>query len=128
MTIGLPREATPAPVPDQPVAPVRPVLTRDELHQILFDFFRIGLAREPQPMRKSDYMSINDNSFILSKGVAENNVRRFSANPRESVQFFHRVGNVARVFCHDRRSGRPNAPGLAPKEARGTNQSFESRR
>ena len=44
MAIRAPRETAPPPVPDEPVAPVRPVLARHELHQVAFDLFRIGVA------------------------------------------------------------------------------------
>ena len=40
-----------ASVPDEPVAPVRPVFAWDDLHQIALDLFRIGLTRQSQPLR-----------------------------------------------------------------------------
>src|SRR5216684_8535343 len=39
------RITTPPSVPDQPMTPVRPVLTRHQLHQIALDLFRVFVLR-----------------------------------------------------------------------------------
>ena len=110
------------------MAPVRPVLPRHQLHQVLFDFFRVGLAGESQPMGKPRYMRVDHDSFLLCECVAQNNVRCFPADARQPAQFFHCIRNAARMFSYDCGSSRPNALGLTPKKAGGTNQSFESSR
>src|SRR5262249_19100280 len=43
--VGLARIAAAAPVPDEPVAPVCPMLARDELHQVELNLHRILLFR-----------------------------------------------------------------------------------
>src|ERR1700736_1673787 len=40
-TIGHARITTPPSVPDQPMTPIRPVLTRHQPHQIALDLFRV---------------------------------------------------------------------------------------
>ena len=72
-----------------------------------------------------DDVRIDHDAFVFPEGVAEHDVRRFPADARQPVQLFHRVGNAARMFCHDRGSRRANALGLASKEAGGTDQAFE---
>ena len=84
------------------------------------------MAGEPQTMGKPRYMRVDDDALILSECVAEDNVRRFSTDSWQPVQFFHRIGNAARVFGHDSGSRRADTFGFVPKEAGGTNQSFES--
>src|SRR5262249_25958263 len=49
--IGLARITTAAPVPDEPVTPVCPMLARHELHQIELNLHRILLFRQAKPLR-----------------------------------------------------------------------------
>ena len=61
------------------------MLPRHQLHQVLFDFLRIGLARDPEAMREPRDMRIDDDSFIFSEGVAENYIRRFPSDTGQGV-------------------------------------------
>ena len=128
MTIGFAREAAAAAVPDQPVAPVRPMLFRHELHQVLLDFFRVGLARNPKSMREPDHVGVDDDSLVFMKGVAENHVRRLPAHARQPVQFFHRVGNAPAVLGNDGAGRAANALRFAPKKTSRANHFFQSGR
>jgi hypothetical protein len=69
-TIRLTRvTATPA-VPDEPVTPICPVLTRHELHRILFDFFGILVLRQTKPLRQSDHVRIHHNAYVFMERIA----------------------------------------------------------
>ena len=83
VAIGLTSEASPATVPDEPVAPVCPIFPWNELHQILLDLLGIGLARNPKSMREAHHMRVDDDAFVFSEGVAEDNVGRFPSHARE---------------------------------------------
>ena len=92
------------------------MLARHQFHQVSLDLFRIGLASETEPMRKSRDMRVDHDALIFAEGVAENHVRSLSADARQLLQFFHRVGNAPLVFRHDRRGRRANALRFVPKE------------
>src|SRR6266404_1432997 len=98
MAIGFARETAPAPVPDEPVAPVRPMFARDQLHQVLLDLFRIGLARDPKPAGEPNDVSIHDDAFVLPERIPQHHVRRFPADARKPMQFFHGVRNAAAML------------------------------
>jgi hypothetical protein len=49
-------------VPDQLVRKLNPLALRENLHQVLLDFFWILVLRELQATRKTLHMGIDDNS------------------------------------------------------------------
>ena len=51
--VGLLRMADAAAVPDQAVREARPLVPRQELHQVLLDLHRIGLRRQAEPLRRA---------------------------------------------------------------------------
>jgi hypothetical protein len=76
-------------MPDQPVAPIRPVLARDQLHQIALDLFRILMFGQAQPLRQSDNVRVYNDAFIFSECVAQHDIRRFSTYSGKFAKFLH---------------------------------------
>src|SRR5262249_45257378 len=66
---------TAAPVPDQPVTPVCPMLARDKLHQIELDLHRVLLSRQAEPLRETDHVRVYNDAHVFVKCVTQNNIR-----------------------------------------------------
>ena len=62
-------------------------------------------------------VGIDDDAFVFSERVPENDVRCLAANARQRVQRFHRVRHAAAMLFLDRRGSSANALGLVAKEA-----------
>lgn len=77
---GFPGLACVAPMLDEDIAEVDPVLFWYYLHQIEFNFFRIYVHRKAQAGGYSLYMGIYDNPDGFSEVVSKNDVGCFSAD------------------------------------------------
>lgn len=60
-----------------------PVLTRNQLHKVLFDLIGIAVLREPYAPGKAPDMGVNNDPFRHVIGVAQNDVGGFTPHPRE---------------------------------------------
>lgn len=67
-------------MPDQPVAPVRPMFARNELHQIALDFSRVFVFRQAEPLRQTDHVRVYHDAVVLMKRVAQYDIRRLATN------------------------------------------------
>ena len=83
--IRLTRITSAAPVPDEPVTPVSPMLAGHELHQIALDFFCVLVLRQAQPLRETDDMRVHHDAFILVEGVAQHHVCSLTSDPRQGA-------------------------------------------
>ena len=73
------------PMPDHFVRKIRPPLTRNDPHQVLFNFSRVVLLRQLQAPRDSRYMRIHDHPFILLEPRPEHDVRGFARHAWETL-------------------------------------------
>jgi hypothetical protein len=69
-------------MPDEPVAPDRPVLARHQLHQLLLDFFRIRLAGKAQPMGKPHDVCIDDDALVFVESIPEHHICSLPSDAR----------------------------------------------
>ena len=60
---GFAGDADGAAVQDELVAEVDPVIFRDDLHQILLDFFRLGVEGELEAAREAQHVGVDDDAF-----------------------------------------------------------------
>ena len=58
-------------MPDEPVTPVGPMLTRHQLHQIELNFFRVFVFRETKPLRQPDHVRVHYDPFVPMKRIAQ---------------------------------------------------------
>lgn len=65
-------------------------------------------------------MRVDDDAFVFSKGVAEDNVGGFPPHAGEAVKFLHRVRNATAMFGHNRDRCTAEALCFAAKKAGGT--------
>src|SRR3954469_10095399 len=63
---------------DHSMSEIDPLTFRQQFHQLLFDFYRVGVLGKSQSAAHSRHMRINNNARRHPKGGAEHNVRRFS--------------------------------------------------
>src|SRR5437870_3186709 len=81
-------------VPDQQVAGRDPVFSRDYLHEIGFDFFRIRLTGKSEAFGEPFDVRVNDNSFRLAEIVSQDDIGGFSTDTRQLHEVLHRVGHL----------------------------------
>src|SRR6266568_4795521 len=72
-------------MPDEPVAPVCPMLARHQLHQIELNFFRVFVFRETKPLRQPDHVRVHYDSFILMKRIAQYHIAVLRPTPGKAV-------------------------------------------
>lgn len=103
---------------DDAMREVDPGWLRDQLHQVLFDFFRSGGLCQLQSLRDAHDMCIDDNSQPDLVPGTEDDVRRLSCNAWDGQQFFHGLRNVAAEFRNNARCRADDIFGLVAEEAR----------
>ena len=114
-------------MPDQLVGKQNPFFLRDHLHQILFDFLRIGVARKIEPVGEPGHVRIHDYAHGDAKRRAQHDVRRFSRHARQRQQFLHRARHFAAKFLDDFFARAHDGFGLIPEKARWPDVLFEFR-
>ena len=108
-------------MPDEPMAPIRPMLPWHQFHQVLLDLFRIGLASQSEPLRESDNVGVNHDALIFAECVAQDHIRGLPPNARQLPQFSHRFRHTPFVLCDECRGRCANARRFVPKETRRAN-------
>ena len=78
---------------DHQVTDVDPVLFRNDLHQVPFDFFRVILPRESKALGDTPDMSIDNDSHGFPERGSQDDVGGFPSYSRKLRKFFHSVGN-----------------------------------
>ena len=96
-TVRLSRKTTPPPVPDEPVAEQRPLVLRHELHQVLFDFFRVRVPGQAKPAGQPRDMCVHHNPDIQVECVSQHDVRGLAPHAVEAREFLHRARQLAAV-------------------------------
>ena len=94
------------------------MFSRDQFHQVSFDFSRLLLSRQAEALRKPRDVGIDDNPLVFLEGVSEHYVGGLTADPRERRQFGHRRRHFAVMIFFDRRGRGANAPGFVAKKPR----------
>ena len=115
--IGILRAAHAAAVPDQSVREDRPLLARQQLHQILLDLHRLGLAGQPEPLRQPRDVRIDHDALVLAERGAEHDVRGLARDAGQLDQLLHRRRDLAAVSLDERLRHADQRLRLHPKEA-----------
>jgi hypothetical protein len=71
-------------MPDEPMAQQSPLIAREQLHEVVLNFQRIGILRQTEASGNPGDVSIDDYSFVDVKGVAQDNIGRFTADSGKS--------------------------------------------
>src|SRR5688572_28570325 len=80
---------------------LRPLLARNDLHQVLLDLDRIRLAGETEAERHARDMGVDDDALAPAERVAKDHVRRFAADARELRQLLHRARDIAAMLVDE---------------------------
>ena len=79
------RGAAAAAMPDEPVTEKRPLLARDDAHQILLDFFRRRLARQAEALREARDVGVPTTPTFWSKALPSTTFAVFRPTPARCV-------------------------------------------
>src|SRR5207237_2412072 len=82
---GAPCAADAAAVPDQQVRETRPVLARDEPHQVALDLDRVLLLREAEALRETPHMRVDDDPLRVT-ALGRDDVRRLACNAGQAKE------------------------------------------
>jgi len=67
---------------DQSMTEIRPLLLREQRHQILLDLDWVIVLGQTQPARQAMHVRINDHTFVLAEPRAQDHVGRLPGNAR----------------------------------------------
>ncbi len=102
-----------------------PFVLGDDAHEILLDFFGIGVAGEVQPVGEAHDVSVDDDARSDAEGCAEDDVGRFSGYARQGEQLLHGAGNLAGELLDDLLAGALNGFGLGAEKSGGADFGFD---
>lgn len=92
-------------MPDEHVAQHRPVLRREQDHQILFDLGRIAVFGKSKAIGQPDHMRVDNDAGVDAMCIPQDHVRSFAGNPPKSQQFFHCPRDLAAEALGNSRHG-----------------------
>src|SRR5687767_3112301 len=96
-TLGRSRITDSAAMKDENVCEERPILLREQRHQLLLQLHRISFVAETQPETQTPNVGVDHHSLVLPECVAEDDVGGLAADSRQLHESFHRVGDFAVV-------------------------------
>jgi hypothetical protein len=97
----------------------RPVLPREERHEVALDHERVVGAREPEPPRHAPDVRVHRDAHVGVERVAEHHVGRLAPHAGEGGQRVHVGRHPAAVALDQPLGHRDEVPGLVAVEARG---------
>lgn len=89
--IGIAGFAAGSAVKDKTMAKQRPaaaLVFGDDIHQVEFQFNRVGVGGQPQPPRQPYHVRIADDA-LDAEAIAQNNIGGFASNAGKREQFIH---------------------------------------
>src|SRR5277367_6731972 len=105
------------PMQNQPHRKSRPIRGRQNLLHVDFDFLRLRVLRESQPIRQPAHMRIHDEGR-LAEDMPENHIRRLAADAGNFHERVHLSGNLAAVVLDYLARRAHQRTRLLPKESR----------
>ena len=112
-------------MPDEEVAPEGPGVLRDELDQVFFDFYRVGVPGQAEAFAQAGYVGVDDDPGFDAVGVAEDDVGRFASDPGEMGEGSEFAGDFALVVVDEGLRGGADIFRFVAEEAGGADDFFE---
>lgn len=109
---------------DQAVAQLRPFFGGEELHQVVFNFHRIGVLRQPESSAETADVGIDDHAGDTER-IAEDDVGGLAPDAGELREGFEAGGYLAMMFFHQSLGASDDVLGLVVVEAGGFDEGFE---
>lgn len=96
----------------------------DDVHEIAFDFFGVGVSGEAEALIDAGHVSIDGEAGHF-EAIAEDDVGCFSSDAGELSEFFHGAGHLAAVVAGYGRCHAFEAFCLVAKKSCGAHEVFE---
>ena len=116
--VRISRVATAASVPDEQMAPQRPGIARHDAHEILFDFHRIAVLGQSEPLAQSADMRVDDHAGFDPVGIAQDDIGRFPSDPGQDGQRIEIARNFPLVFVDQTGRGGADVFRFVPVKSR----------
>src|ERR1700722_1504325 len=97
----LARDADAASVPDDLVREADPVFLRNDIHQVVLDFFGVFVFGKVEAIGNADDVGIDHYAGRNAERGTEHDVAGFAGDSRQSENFIHRFGDLAGEFFDD---------------------------
>lgn len=101
-------------VHDQTIRKPEPPLLGEKLHKVLLDPGGINGVGEIEPDGKAPHVRIHGNPFDNAVRLAQDDIGRFSPDPRQLHYLLHRAGQLAPVALLNYSGACEDMPRLAP--------------
>jgi hypothetical protein len=112
-------------VKDQPVTQIAPALAREELDQVLLDPDRVGVRGQPESAREATNVGVDNDTFVHSEGISENDIRRLSANSGKGRKGSEGLWDLTGVISEQGAGHGLNGFGLVSEKPGGVNKGLE---
>lgn len=103
----------------------RPIITRNQLHQYLLDLHRVCLVGNAKANNQAADVRIHYDALIHAKRIAEDDVRCFAADARQTNELGHGVWYFAAVGFDDSSRHPEQALRLVAEETGAANHLLE---
>ena len=124
-TVGVDRRAPRAAVGDEPMTPDRPMLARNDPHEVALNFLGVSVRRQLEPVRQPADVRVHHDALVDAEGVAEHDIRGLAPDARQRAQLLHLLRNLAAVACEDLGTHRPKVARFRPVEAGRVNDGLQ---
>jgi len=114
--LGFPGRADLAAEKNQPQREVAPLISRDEAHEVEFDFLRVPVPGEPEPVGYPRHMGVDDNAR-RAEGSAEHHIGSLAPDPGKLDQFLQLSGHTPAVMFDEGLAAGLDISGLVPIKA-----------
>ena len=107
------------------MTPEGPGVARDDFHQILFDFDRVGVLGQSEAFAQAGDVGVDDDTGFDAVGVAEDDIGGFASDAGEVSEGFEISRNFTVMFPHEGLRGGDEILGLVAEETCGADDVFD---
>lgn len=101
-----PRFADSSAMKDEQMAELAPALAREECHEVAFDPRDIGVSGQPESLRQSRNVRVDDDTFVQVVRIAKYDIGRLSCDSAQCQQLVHGARHFAvKIVDQFRRRG-----------------------
>lgn len=104
---------------------INPCFLRQQRHEVILDFFRVGLFRQSHAECEAFHMGIHDDAGYQPKRRAQDDIRCLASHPRKTQHLVHRFRDSSVEITDEYFAESSNGLGFVAKETGRANIRFQ---